>query len=229
MSSGQRDIMEDSSKQMSLMAELGAEQRLTNDLLRTFSTRSPREVGGGNHGSFRTDQAASVVPPDASFRNSVFKVGITRFNKEACDPFCSCRCHRRYNWRSSSALGRLFGPMYFGISNGLPWAKGCDQDCTRPSGLSASFTYYFPAWFVLKRMVSLTYYANPLGDSLWGPKVRPFECVNFSMFRTAITGDVLGMKHLLDKRIMDPSASWYGGWTVLHVRPSTSRIAAQLT
>ena len=167
------------------------------------------------------------IPPPVDYNDSIFKLDISRFRKRACKPFCSCQCHRRYRRRTPTLMNRFLGSLFLGYSSIPLFAPKCDQDCSQRSLFSATFTYYFPAWF-LERMCSIVLMTTPLGDPGAVLKIRKLS-FDFSMFRFAAMGDVAGIKSLLRKRVAHPSASFWGGWTPLHVRQLAPRVHSPLT
>jgi hypothetical protein len=83
----------------------------------------------------------------------------------------------------------------------------------RPSAFSATFTYYFPAWFIIKQMFSLVRVTTPLGDPGGVLKIRRIQYSDFRIFRMASIGDWRGIKALLNRIIVHPSTTWWEGWS----------------
>jgi hypothetical protein len=158
-----------------------------------------------------TDSSATPGATSNTYYNSVFKLDISQFRKDGCRPFCNCPCHRRYR-RSKNTP---FGSLAVGFSS-LPFlAPTCTEGCLNPSSFSATVTYYFPHWLFLL-VISLIFVTSIFGDPFVGIKIRPMTKV-FSIFRISSLGDMDGMKRLLGKKEVHPSASFWGGWTALHV------------
>ena len=156
---------------------------------------------------------SETTSPGNPYYNSVFKLDFSRFSKQACKPFCSCVCHRRHRRRMRN--GKL-GSFAIGVSS-LPFFRPtCTEGCTNRSKFSATITYYFPTWFFL-RVISLLFVTSIFGDPWIGIKVRPMTQA-FSIFRHAASGNLDGLKRLLGRKEVHPSASFEGGWTGLHVR-----------
>lgn len=153
----------------------------------------------------------SASQPDAYF-NSVFKLDINRFRKNACRAFCSCICHRRQRRTKRGMLGRLT----LGYSSLPFYTPTCSEEsCANRSKFSATITYHFPAWFFL-RVISLIFVTSIFGDPFIGIKLRPMTQI-FSLFRYSSVGDVEGLRRLFKRGEVHPSSSFLGGWTALHV------------
>ena len=153
---------------------------------------------------------------DRNYYDSVFKLDISRFRKESCKPFCSCPCHRRFRRKSSSMTNKFLGHLFLGYSS-LPFVgPACEVGCVQKAKFSATFTYYFPSWFVIRKALSLVMMTTQLGDIGGVIKVRQLSR-DFSIFRFACVGDIAGIKRLLQRRTVHPSAGFWGNWTPLHV------------
>lgn len=179
-------------------------------------------IGGGMPGNTRPsslareDQSTAPTPIDAGTTSSVVKLDISRFKKKNCQPFCSCKCHRRHRKKFPSLSNKVLGALFLGYSC-LPFTgSGCDdENCEQRSRFSATFTYYFPSWF-FRRSLSLILMTTSLGDIGGVIKIRQIQYSDFSMFRSSEQGDSTTIMSLLDSRKAHPSASWCGGWTALH-------------
>ena len=153
---------------------------------------------------------------ERSYYDSVFKLDISRFRKLSCKPFCSCPCHRRFRRKTSSMTNRILGHLFLGYSS-LPFVgPSCEEGCVQKARFSATFTYYFPSWFVIRKALSLVMMTTQLGDLGGVIKVRKLSR-DFSIFRFACVGDIAGIKRLLERRSVHPSAGFWGNWTPLHV------------
>lgn len=219
----QRRVLLDILQRADRINSIEGEQRKSNDLVRALTLRLVGEPGLQQIQAAPTDsnpvttaEAAPTGPADYS--NSIFKLDISRFRKNACRPFCSCICHRRYRRRAPTLTNKLLGSIFLGYSSIPFFAVKCDDSsCIQPSGFSATFTYYFPSWFVIKHMFSLVLMTTPLGDPGGVLKIRKIEYRDFSVFRMAATGDWKGIKSILDRRVIHSSTTWFGGWSPLHV------------
>lgn len=153
---------------------------------------------------------------ERNYYDSVSKLDISRFRKLSCKPFCSCPCHRRFRRRCSSMTNRIIGHLFLGYSS-LPFVgPTCEEGCMQKAKFSATFTYYFPSWFVVWKALSLVMMATQLGDLGGVIEVRKLSR-DFSIFRFACVGDIAGIKRLLERRSVHPSAGFWGNWTPLHV------------
>lgn len=158
-------------------------------------------------------------PEERSYYDSVFKLDISRFRKLSCKPFCSCPCHRRFRRKSSSVTNKTLGHLFLGYSS-LPFlGPNCEEGCMQKARFSATFTYYFPSWFVIRKALSFVMMTTPLGDLGGVIKIRKLSR-DFSIFRFASMGDITGIKRLLERRTAHPSAGFWGKWTPLHVCPN---------
>jgi hypothetical protein len=225
-SENQRRLLIDILQQLNRIGDLEGEQRTSNDLVRALTLRLVGEPGfphieaaPANPNATASMGRVPTLTEPSNYNSSIFKLDISRFRKNACRPFCSCTCHRRYRRRAPSLMNKLIGSLFLGYSS-LPFFKAnCDEPtCIQPSGFSATFTYYFPSWFVVRHMLSLVLMTTALGDPGACLKIRKIQYKDFSIFRLAAIGDWKGIRSLLDRRVEHPSASWCGGWTPLHVR-----------
>jgi hypothetical protein len=225
-SENQRRLLLDILRQFNRIDGLEGEQRRSNDLIRALTLRLLSEPGFQPIEAAPADPTSTTpaerLPPltgTSDYNSSIFKLDISRFRKNACRPFCSCACHRRYRRRAPTLTNKLLGSLFLGYSNLPFFTVSCDEPtCIQPSSFSATFTYYFPSWFIVRRMLSLIIMTTTLGDQGACLKIRKIQCKDFSIFRMAAIGDWKGIKSLLDRRVEHPSASWWGGWTPLHVR-----------
>ena len=196
--------------------------RRCNDLVNSFISRpldgheTPISRALLQKSSHPEHQIPSVT--NADYNDSIIKLDVSRFSKQGCRPFCSCICHRRYRKRPITPMNKLLGSLFVGYSNIPFWGVTCDSaDCVQPSRLSATFTYYFPSWFIVRQMVSLVFMTTHLGDPGGVLKIRKIQVTDFSFFRMSEKGDVKGMKSMLDRQAIHPSTTWWGGWSALHV------------
>jgi hypothetical protein len=225
-SESQRRLLLDILQSVGRIDNMEGEQRRSNDLIRALTLRLLNEPGFQQAQDAPVDAnapAASTASPigTTNYNNSVFKLDISRFRKQACRPFCSCICHRRHRRRAPTLMNKLLGSLFLGYSSIPFFAVKCDDSsCIQPSQFSATFTYYFPSWFLVKHMLSLVLMTTPLGDPGGVLKIRKIQYSDFAIFRMASIGDCLGIKSLLDNHIVHPSTTWWGGWSPLHVRIS---------
>lgn len=223
----QRRLLLDILQRFNSIDGIEGEQRRSNDLIQILTTQLLQNGPGFQQVEMAplhaapdstTTELAPIFEQRNDYNSSIFKLDISRFRKNACRPFCSCVCHRRHRRRAPTLANKLLGSLFLGYSNLPFFAVKCDEpSCIQPSQFSATFTYYFPAWFLLKRMFSLVLMTTPLGDPGACLKVRKIQFHDFSIFRLASIGDWRRIKSLLDRRVEHPSTSWWGEWTPLHV------------
>jgi hypothetical protein len=154
---------------------------------------------------------------------SSFKLEFSRFQKKSCSRLCSCACHYRSRYRSPLIATQILGSLFIGLSS-LPFvAPRCTEtSCTQRSPFSATFTYQFPSWLIA-RVVSLIFITTAAGDPAACVKIRHVNR-DFKIFRMASIGDVTGIQSLLKQKLAHPSATYFGGWTPLHVGTLLLRI-----
>jgi hypothetical protein len=148
---------------------------------------------------------------------SSIKMEFSRFQKKSCSKFCSCSCHYHSRYRTPLAVNRILGSLFIGLSNLPLLAPPCSEPltCTQRSPFSATFTYQLPGWLIA-RAVSIVFAPTIAGDPAICLKIRHVNR-DFSIFRMASIGDVPGIRWLLKQKLAHPSATYYGGWTPLHV------------
>ena len=198
------------------------ELRRCNDLVTSFISRpfNGHEVPIPRASLQSSSHPEHQIPSsgNAGYNDSIVKLDVSRFSKKGCRPFCSCVCHRRYRKRPITPMNKLLGCLFVGYSNIPFWGVTCDNsECIQPSKFSATFTYYFPSWFVVKQMFSLVLMTTHLGDPGGVLKIRKIQVTDFSFFKMSEKGDVKGMKSMLDRQTIHPSTTWWGGWSALHV------------
>lgn len=220
--SRQGDVLAELLRQLHIANRNSEEQQ---QALTDLATRGQRQVTSSDEVgeiAFPRGLITRASPNDGhssgerKYYDSVFKLDISRFRKLSCRPFCSCPCHRRFRRRSSSMANKLFGHLFLGYSS-LPFVGlTCEEGCMQKTNFSATFTYYFPSWFVIQKALSLVMMTTHLGDLGGVIKVRKLSR-DFSIFRFACVGDIAGIKRLLERRSVHPSAGFWGKWTPLHV------------
>lgn len=136
----------------------------------------------------------------------------------ACDTSCHCICHEAAHGRSPELLDRFLGILFWGYS-GLPIArKRCDvASCRRRRGLSFGMSYYFPAWFVEKK-IELTFRSMPLGAPQISIKMASIVSNGALLFKYTHNKDLAGIQSLFSQGLAAPSdAGHLDGCTALHV------------
>lgn len=136
----------------------------------------------------------------------------------SCDLNCHCCCHSLQAIASPSFLNNLLGGIFVGYK-GLPsFAKKCNtQKCKRDSEPKVYFTYFFPQWWVINRMIILL--------AQWTMARGPELVLRFprrvgdnsAVFRLAQTGNIEGLKLLFDNGKASPNDLNNLNMTVLHV------------
>ena len=143
----------------------------------------------------------------------------------ACDISCHCLCHETTHGRSPDLLDRFFGILFWGYS-GLPIArKRCDvATCQRRRGLKFGISYFFPAWFVEKK-IDLTFRSMPLGEPQMSIKMVNIVSNGALIFKYTHNQDISGLQSLFAQSLASPSdAGHLDGYTALHVSLSLYRV-----
>jgi hypothetical protein len=148
----------------------------------------------------------------------------------ACDSSCHCLCHETTHGRSPELLDRFLGILFWGYC-GLPIArKRCDvAACRRRRGLKFAMSYYFPAWFVEKK-IELTLRSMPLAGPQISIKMASIVSNGALLFKYTHNKDLVGIKSLFSQGLAAPSdAGHLDGCTALHVSISLSDVDQTLT
>ncbi|KAF2219190.1 hypothetical protein BDZ85DRAFT_46813 [Elsinoe ampelina] len=135
----------------------------------------------------------------------------------ACDSACLCVCHELVHGRSSKMLDRFLGILFWGYS-GLPvMRKRCDvATCRRKRGLRFNMSYYFPGWFVEKR-IELTLRSMPLGAPQLSIKMASIVNNGALVFKYVHNRNLTGIQSLFSSGLASPSdAGHLDGCTPLH-------------
>jgi len=136
-----------------------------------------------------------------------------------CSASCKCSCHTRQRLSSPRLLESFLGTLFVGYSGSPLLTQKCDRaSCHGRRDWSTSFTYRFPRWFVVARMIQLKAKAT----AMYGPELslRFNRMVDGKamVFHCATTGDVDRMKQLFQQGRASPSDVRYdSGWTPFHV------------
>ena len=136
----------------------------------------------------------------------------------ACEASCRCLCHETTHGRSPEILDRFLGILFWGYC-GLPIArKRCDvAACRRRRGLKFEMSYYFPAWFVEKK-IELTIRSMPLGGPQISIKMASIVSNGALLFKYTHNKDLVGIQSLFSQGLAAPSDSGHlDGCTALHV------------
>lgn len=218
----QGDVLTDLLRQLHLANRHSEQQQQT---LTDIATRSQRPIESSDEVgelAFPKGLITGLSSNDGhssrktNYQDSVFKLDISRSRKLSCKPFCSCLCHRRIRRKSPSITNKILGHLFLGYSS-LPFiGPDCEEGCVQKAKVSATFTYYFPSWLVIRNALSLVMMTTQLGDLGRVIKVHKLTR-DFSIFRFACVGDIAGIKRLLESRSVHPSAGFWGNWTSLHV------------
>ena len=143
----------------------------------------------------------------------------------ACDTSCHCLCHETTHGRSPKLLDRFLGILFWGYC-GLPIVrKRCDVAiCRRRRGLRFGMSYYFPAWFVEKK-IELTFRSMPLGGPQLSIKMASIVSNGALLFKYTHNEDLVGIQSLFSQGLASPSdAGHLDGCTALHVSIAPSYI-----
>ena len=119
---------------------------------------------------------------------------------------CSCNCHRcgRSSKRTPKLLDRFLGILFIQYF-GLPYTnERCDDSgCSQCSVSNIRLVYLFPAWFLMRALVVLLRFSPANGPEAI---IRMPRIVSNSsrIFLMAITGDVIGMRGILNHGLGSP-------------------------
>ena len=143
---------------------------------------------------------------------------VHRRPQSVCRSGCTCSCHTRSSWRSSSYLQSILGLLFIGYT-GLPLvSSGCNNiRCQRRSDPVISIKYFFPSWFMARALDVVILISRPDGlvQSL---RVSRIVWEESKIFRLAQDGNVDDMKSLLSSRRGSPyDVSSLYGFTPLDV------------
>lgn len=148
----------------------------------------------------------------------------------ACDTSCHCLCHEITHGRSPKPLDRFLGILFWGYC-GLPIVKKrCDlAGCRRRRGLRFGMSYYFPAWFVEKK-IELTFRSMPLGGPQISITMASIVSNGALLFKYTHNKDLNGIQSLFSQGLAAPSdAGHLDGCTSLHVSTILPNVHQSLT
>ena len=136
-----------------------------------------------------------------------------------CTEPCTCSCHVQRRVRSPAYFDNFMGMLFAGYT-GLPVNK---QTCNRrfcknrEQTFSATFSYYFPWWFV-KRAFVTTFRLSALSGPEFTLRVARVIPDTSPIFQLARAGNLQGVKYLFENNLASPYDIGGGlGSTPLHV------------
>lgn len=195
------------------------------DLRQLVSSRSKEGSFGVSPSHFRRPNVLPLHSGDSNNGADVLldgrrglEVQVVWRQRWACDKSCYCLCHDTAHGRSPKILDRFLGILFCGYS-GFPVArKRCDiPTCLRRRGLKFDMSYYFPAWFVEKK-IELTFRSMPLGGPQISIKMASIVSNGALLFKYTHTKDLVGIQSLFSQGLAAPSdAGHLDGCTALHV------------
>lgn len=154
----------------------------------------------------RTNEPLEPSPSARNYTNDIMSQTF-RFStsyQELCKPSCRCRCHLRQRWKSPPMLDRFLGTVFLGYV-GLPiMYPRCDfHACLRQRSFIVSFTYYFPAWFLLRILhIQIRHRQNLGPEQLLRVSRRVSDYSEILKF--ARKGNVEGIKSVLKDGLGSP-------------------------
>lgn len=139
----------------------------------------------------------------------------------SCELACPCSCHLLQSLSSPSFLNKLLGGIFVGYK-GLPsLAKKCtDSKCRRDSIPKVYFTYFFPQWWIIDRMIILiAQWTFSRGPELFLRFPRRVG-MNSAVFNLAEAGNIEGLKLLFNSGKASPNDVDPNNLGVLYVHAS---------
>lgn len=149
-----------------------------------FPTTAPRKSSIDAKGQLGDSTALNTV----RFRTSYY---------ETCTIDCGCSCHRPKHLKSPSYLHSVLGSIFVGYV-GLPiFSSKCDVfDCNHNTGAALWVDYYFPVWFLNRKIhFSLTNRHNSGPEQTL--RVTRIVHATSEIMKFAMQNDIQRMKDLL--------------------------------
>lgn len=195
-----------------LQAETIQQTSLTNSIQSTIEDSGNRTSGAN------ANTITSII--HSSYQSIKFQTQYQDPN--SCEVSCHCRCHSTQILNSPSFLKDILGRIFIGYK-GIPFAKKCtNQKCKRYSTPKVYLSYYFPRWWVIKRMMVLL---AQWRTAFSGPELllRFPRCVgeNSAVFTFAHYGNIEGLKLLFNNGNASPNDIDTRNQDVLTVFPPT--------
>ncbi|KAF2245542.1 hypothetical protein BU26DRAFT_71007 [Trematosphaeria pertusa] len=137
---------------------------------------------------------------------------------DACEPFCSCQCHVSSQLRTPQWVKHILGSMTFhGNTSVFLSRRPCNKSCRRSGPSSLQFTYFAPAWTLLR---SFNFYVK--AQCLRGPdfnirmpRVIPYHTDVWAVIEL---GKLLTLKEMIERGATSPFDVNPSGKSLLHVR-----------
>ena len=140
-----------------------------------------------------------------------------QWRHSSCILSCTCRCHNRAIWASPKWINAFFGRLSAEYTRPPLLAHSCDKiGCLQSSGSFIAVQYTFPSWLALRVLHAYLQagYHNSLEYNL---RVSPTIWSGSEIFVKARSGDVAGVKALLESRRCSPFDVSEEGQTALMV------------
>ena len=194
---GQRLIKQESAIQERMIQSLEIHQRLELKLDLTEATSIAKIAQCTADSAMRPKSLASAhVTRSISISTSL---SLTK-----CSDGCICICHRRQTKQTPKSLTSFLGALFIGYA-GLPRiAQPCNvQDCIQRTSPTFIITYFFPSWLLARALFMVINLSSHDGPQfhLRFPRVMSN---NSLIFNYAATGNVDGIKQILQQRLGSP-------------------------
>lgn len=169
----------------------------------------------------RIKSEAGIVELQRETGNAI-SISTPIYQDSSCSQWCSCECHTATRIKTPTWMHKVIGLLfvrYYGVRY-LGLRSCSEHSCRRKSVSQARITYYFPSWFLSRK---IQFVAN--WKPLEGPELllRLPRVVGSSalIFWYAGSGDLAGMKGLFAQRLASPyDVSAATGSSALQVCPN---------
>ena len=118
---------------------------------------------------------------------------------------CACNCHAKNPQETPQTLRRLLGDIFAGYSGQPTTGAACTNPmCSRRRSSATSVTYYFPRWWVARRMLNLVAKMTALGTPDFALNIPRIVPPTARIFRHAGAADIEAMREMFATGLASP-------------------------
>ncbi|KAI9812177.1 MAG: hypothetical protein M1827_004843 [Pycnora praestabilis] len=132
------------------------------------------------------------------------RVRTTQYQDNVCRLACGCICHKEHRLRTPQNLSGLIGSLFLGYSGLTAGKVKCsEKSCRRRPDSSLKFTYYFPWWFLARKVTMAVTLNSMKGPGLLLRVPRVIEDF-VEVFYFSRNNNVEGLKKLFNRHLASP-------------------------
>ena len=170
-----------------------------------------KQVGETSHAR------SSAAGPRQQAPSGTIAAAVVTALHNSCVAWCSCCCHSRGHLRSLPVLDPVFGNISVVYGGVLSAARPCNEyTCRRRPNKMLKVNYRPPAW-LYGHLFQLSMVMTPFNGLSFDLKLPCTVGWDAPIWGFAMTGDVVAIQNLFDRRLASPSDVNPIGGSMLHV------------